>query len=88
MTTEQLLPSITIRLRFHGPMRRYLHPSSSSDVVAIELELGRTLADAVRQAGLPVEAEWAAVVDDRIVGWHYVPRAEETITILPALAGG
>ena len=79
---------IAIKLKFHGPMQRYLSPPSPSSLVAVELEPGQTLAEAVRLAGFPLEVEWSAVVGDRIVSGSYRPQAGDTITILPPLAGG
>ena len=79
---------VKIRFRFHGPLRRYVAHLSMEGSFTAELEPGCTLFEALRRLGVPAETEWAAVVGDRIVPWRYVPHPEETITILPPLAGG
>jgi hypothetical protein len=80
--------AMRIWLKFYGPMRSYVAHQHESGPIAVELEEGAAVSEAVRQLGVSDDVEWASVIGDRIVPGTYVPHSEELITILPPLAGG
>jgi molybdopterin converting factor small subunit len=81
------MSGIAVRVRLFASLRRF-HPEAADGPIAVHLEVGATVRDAVAALGIPEENAGIVVCDDRHLELDSPLRDGAEVSLFPPLAGG
>ena len=79
---------MTVRVRLHAILKKFLPPGSEDGVAVLEVSEGTTVADVVKLLGIPEKHAGMLVSGDDYLETTSTLRDGQELNIFPPLAGG
>jgi len=79
---------MTVRVKLHAILRKFLPPDAQDNMVVIELTDGATVSDAIARLGIPSDHASMLVSGDDYLKPETPLRDGQEVSIFPPLAGG
>jgi molybdopterin synthase sulfur carrier subunit len=77
-----------IQVKLFATLRRYARETSPGQPLLVELPVGATLQDLVRQLGIPAEETKVAFVNARAQELDWILQPGDEVGIFPPIGGG
>ncbi|MBI4519032.1 MAG: MoaD/ThiS family protein [Deltaproteobacteria bacterium] len=77
-----------ITVKLHATLKKHLPAQATGDAVVIEVAEGATVADVIRQLGIPPRHAGMTVSGDELLDPAAVLKDGQEINLFPPLAGG
>ncbi|MGH7818227.1 MAG: MoaD/ThiS family protein [Candidatus Binatia bacterium] len=79
---------MTVRVKLHAILRKFLPPGAEDNVAVLEVDAGATVADVIRKLGIPEKHAGMLVCGDDYLKPESRLSDGQEFSIFPPLAGG
>ncbi len=79
---------MTVRVKLHAILRKFLPPGSQDDTVILEVPAGVTVAEVISRLGIPPKHAGMLISGNETLGPNSELHEGQDLNVFPPLAGG